>query len=166
MAAQQAGRRRGAVGWRLHMSPAHAGGATQRTRLLPRPAHSRQTQTAVVFLAPAPEERRRGISTSLYRYIAIRSISKQNRSTFQWRNELEEIMEVASVDSELWVSMLSEILKTLPSTGNLRCDLVDVTFRVYDRFSRRFAQHASVVRIGRSKTCVRRYGHRVEATSQ
>ncbi|XP_077283952.1 negative elongation factor A [Arctopsyche grandis] len=41
------------------------------------------------------------------------------RNVDEWRNELEEIMEVASVDSELWVSMLSEILKTLPSTGSL-----------------------------------------------
>lgn len=37
----------------------------------------------------------------------------------QWKVELEEIVEVAQVDSEQWVSMLAEMMKTLPSTGSL-----------------------------------------------
>lgn len=37
----------------------------------------------------------------------------------QWRTELEEILEVACVDSEQWVSMLAEMMKTFPSTGSL-----------------------------------------------
>lgn len=44
----------------------------------------------------------------------------------QWRVELEEIIEVASLDSELWVSMLSEALKTFPSTGSLNTDITDL----------------------------------------
>ncbi|XP_023244939.1 negative elongation factor A isoform X2 [Copidosoma floridanum] len=47
------------------------------------------------------------------------------RNVEEWRVELEEIIEVASLDSELWVSMLSEALKTLPSTGSLNTDLRD-----------------------------------------
>lgn len=45
---------------------------------------------------------------------------------FQWRRELEEIIEVASLDSELWVSMLSEAMKTYPSTGSLNTDIADL----------------------------------------
>ncbi|EFN64660.1 Negative elongation factor A [Camponotus floridanus] len=44
----------------------------------------------------------------------------------QWRVELEEIIEVASLDSELWVSMLSEAMKTFPSTGSLNTDITDL----------------------------------------
>lgn len=40
--------------------------------------------------------------------------------------ELEEIIEVAAVDSELWVSMLSEAMKTFPSTGSLNTDITDL----------------------------------------
>lgn len=32
---------------------------------------------------------------------------------------MEEIVEVAQVDSEQWVSMLAEMMKTLPATGSL-----------------------------------------------
>ncbi|KAK9501517.1 hypothetical protein O3M35_012227 [Rhynocoris fuscipes] len=41
------------------------------------------------------------------------------RNVEEWRTELEEIVEVAQVDSEQWVSMLAEMMKTLPSTGSL-----------------------------------------------
>ncbi|XP_050436015.1 negative elongation factor A [Adelges cooleyi] len=41
------------------------------------------------------------------------------RNIAEWRTELEEILEVACVDSEQWVSMLAEMMKTFPSTGNL-----------------------------------------------
>lgn len=39
---------------------------------------------------------------------------------------MEEIIEVASLDSELWVSMLSEAMKTFPSTGSLNTDITDL----------------------------------------
>lgn len=42
-----------------------------------------------------------------------------SNNQFQWRTELEEILEVACVDSEQWVSMLAEMMKTFPSTGSL-----------------------------------------------
>ncbi|XP_069986920.1 negative elongation factor A-like isoform X2 [Penaeus vannamei] len=40
-----------------------------------------------------------------------------------WRTELEEILEVAVVDSEAWVAMLAEIMRTCPSTGHLNLDI-------------------------------------------
>lgn len=42
---------------------------------------------------------------------------------FQWRNELEEIIEVAQSDSEQWVAMLAEIMKSFPSVANLNHDI-------------------------------------------
>ncbi|XP_011703605.1 PREDICTED: negative elongation factor A [Wasmannia auropunctata] len=48
------------------------------------------------------------------------------RNVEEWRVELEEIIEVAAVDSELWVSMLSEAMKTFPSTGSLNTDIADL----------------------------------------
>lgn len=47
-------------------------------------------------------------------------------SMTQWRAELEEIVEVASLDSELWVSMLSEAMKTYPASGMLNTDIADL----------------------------------------
>jgi negative elongation factor A len=44
----------------------------------------------------------------------------------QWRAELEEILEVAQMDSEQWVSMLAELMKTYPSTGNLNLEIGEV----------------------------------------
>lgn len=41
------------------------------------------------------------------------------RNVEEWKVELEEIVEVAQVDSEQWVSMLAEMMKTLPATGCL-----------------------------------------------
>lgn len=43
----------------------------------------------------------------------------------QWHVELEEILEVAQVDSEQWVSMLAEIMKTFPSTGSLNTETME-----------------------------------------
>ncbi|XP_034936915.1 negative elongation factor A-like [Chelonus insularis] len=48
------------------------------------------------------------------------------RNVEEWRSELEEIIEVASLDSELWVSMLSEAMKTFPATGSLNTDITDL----------------------------------------
>lgn len=44
----------------------------------------------------------------------------------QWRAELEEILEVAQMDSEQWVSMMAELMKTYPSTGNLNLEIGEV----------------------------------------
>ncbi|XP_033209140.1 negative elongation factor A [Belonocnema kinseyi] len=48
------------------------------------------------------------------------------RNVEEWRVELDEIIEVASLDSELWVSMLSEAMKTFPATGSLNTDISDL----------------------------------------
>ncbi|KAG8227191.1 hypothetical protein J437_LFUL003397, partial [Ladona fulva] len=48
------------------------------------------------------------------------------RNVEEWKVELEEILEVALVDSDQWVSMLAEILKTFPSTGSLNTDISEV----------------------------------------
>ena len=45
---------------------------------------------------------------------------------FQWRAELTEIIDSASVDSELWVAMLAESMKTFPSTSSLNIDFADI----------------------------------------
>ncbi|XP_054266132.1 negative elongation factor A [Macrosteles quadrilineatus] len=39
------------------------------------------------------------------------------RNIEEWRVEMEEILEVAMVDSEQWVSMLAEMMRTIPSAG-------------------------------------------------
>lgn len=39
--------------------------------------------------------------------------------------ELEEIIKVAALDSELWVAMLAETMKTFPSTGSLNTEISD-----------------------------------------
>ncbi|XP_049880434.1 negative elongation factor A [Pectinophora gossypiella] len=47
------------------------------------------------------------------------------RSVEEWKNELEEIIEVAAVDSDLWVAMLAEVLKTFPSSGTLNTEIAE-----------------------------------------
>ncbi|KPJ19142.1 Negative elongation factor A [Papilio machaon] len=47
------------------------------------------------------------------------------RNVEEWRNELEEIIEVAAVDSDLWVAMLAEVLKTFPATGTLNTEIAE-----------------------------------------
>ena len=42
---------------------------------------------------------------------------------FQWKTELEEIIEVAVEDSDQWVSMLAELLKNYPSNGTINFQL-------------------------------------------
>jgi len=49
-------------------------------------------------------------------------ISRRNLEL--WRTQLETILEVALRDSEPWVSMLAELMKTYPSTGQLNCEVV------------------------------------------
>ena len=38
---------------------------------------------------------------------------------------MEEIIEVAGIDSELWVSMIAETMKTFPATGSLNTEISD-----------------------------------------
>ena len=42
---------------------------------------------------------------------------------FQWKTELEEILEVAVDDSDQWVSMLAELLKNYPNNGTINFQL-------------------------------------------
>jgi negative elongation factor A len=42
------------------------------------------------------------------------------RSHEMWRAELDKIISVAQMDSEPWVAMIGEILKTYPATGNFK----------------------------------------------
>lgn len=39
---------------------------------------------------------------------------------------MEQILDVAVADSELWVAMLAEALKTFPSTGSLNTEISDL----------------------------------------
>ncbi|CAD6994010.1 unnamed protein product [Ceratitis capitata] len=41
----------------------------------------------------------------------------------EWKAELEEVIEVAGLDSELWVSMLAETMKTFPATSSLNTEI-------------------------------------------
>lgn len=43
----------------------------------------------------------------------------------EWKTELEEIIELAAFDSELWVSMIAETIKTFPRTGSLNTEISD-----------------------------------------
>ncbi|KAH8381893.1 hypothetical protein KR009_000842 [Drosophila setifemur] len=43
----------------------------------------------------------------------------------EWKAELEEVVEVAGLDSELWVSMLAETMKTFPATSSLNTEISD-----------------------------------------
>ncbi|XP_039495096.1 negative elongation factor A isoform X1 [Drosophila santomea] len=43
----------------------------------------------------------------------------------EWKAELEEVIEVAGLDSELWVSMLAETMKTFPATSSLNTEISD-----------------------------------------
>lgn len=43
----------------------------------------------------------------------------------QWKTELEEVIEAATLDSELWVSMIAETIKTFPQTGSLNTEISD-----------------------------------------
>lgn len=43
----------------------------------------------------------------------------------EWKAELEEVIEVAGMDSELWVSMLAETMKTFPATSSLNTEISD-----------------------------------------
>ncbi|KNC31580.1 Negative elongation factor A [Lucilia cuprina] len=43
----------------------------------------------------------------------------------EWKAELEEVIEVAGLDSELWVSMLAESMKTFPATSSLNTEISD-----------------------------------------
>ncbi|CAG2227415.1 NELFA [Mytilus edulis] len=47
------------------------------------------------------------------------------RNVEQWRADLEEILLMATHDTDQWVSMIGEILKTFPSMGTLNLDLED-----------------------------------------
>jgi negative elongation factor A len=40
----------------------------------------------------------------------------------QWKPELEEILEVAQIDSDRWVSVLAEIMKSFPSNYSINAD--------------------------------------------
>ncbi|XP_017770868.1 PREDICTED: negative elongation factor A-like, partial [Nicrophorus vespilloides] len=48
------------------------------------------------------------------------------RNIDEWRCELEQIVDVAVSDSDLWVSMLAEALKTFPATGSLNTEIADL----------------------------------------
>ncbi|KAJ1525169.1 hypothetical protein ONE63_010002 [Megalurothrips usitatus] len=45
------------------------------------------------------------------------------RNVEEWKHELDDILVVALNDSEAWVSMLAEIMRTLPSTGSLNLEM-------------------------------------------
>ncbi|ODM93080.1 Negative elongation factor A [Orchesella cincta] len=47
------------------------------------------------------------------------------RNLEEWKHELEEILDVAMADTEQWVAMLAEMMKSYPSSGCLNFELSD-----------------------------------------
>lgn len=47
------------------------------------------------------------------------------RNVEEWRHELDDILVVALNDSEAWVSMLAETMRTLPTTGSLNLEILN-----------------------------------------
>ncbi|KAL1422568.1 hypothetical protein MTO96_021977 [Rhipicephalus appendiculatus] len=45
------------------------------------------------------------------------------RNVEEWKTELEDILEVASADSDQWVSMLAELLRSFPGSGTLNFNI-------------------------------------------
>ncbi|KAL9894047.1 negative elongation factor A [Glossina fuscipes] len=43
----------------------------------------------------------------------------------EWKTELDGVIEVAGLDTELWVSMLAESMKTFPATSSLNTEISD-----------------------------------------
>ncbi|CAH1134907.1 unnamed protein product [Ceutorhynchus assimilis] len=48
------------------------------------------------------------------------------RNLEEWKSELEQIIDVALQDSELWVAMIADALKTYPASGSLNTEITDV----------------------------------------
>ncbi|XP_008473513.1 negative elongation factor A [Diaphorina citri] len=48
------------------------------------------------------------------------------RNMDEWKVELEEILEVATVDTEQWVSMVAELMKTYPATMSLNTEIGEI----------------------------------------
>ena len=49
---------------------------------------------------------------------------------FQWRTELEEILTTAADDTDQWVAMVGDLLRTIPSTGAINTS-VDESHRFF-----------------------------------
>ena len=45
--------------------------------------------------------------------------------SFQWKVELEDILHLAADDTDQWVAMVADLLRTFPSTGSLNSDIDD-----------------------------------------
>ncbi|KAF0290733.1 Negative elongation factor A [Amphibalanus amphitrite] len=48
------------------------------------------------------------------------------RNLEEWKVDIEEILEIAALDSDQWVSMLAEVMKTFPATGNFNTEIGNV----------------------------------------
>lgn len=60
---------------------------------------------------------------SLYLFVSL---------IFQMKEALSEIIQLATVDSEPWVLMVADILKSFPETGSLNLDLEEQNPNVQD----------------------------------
>lgn len=66
------------------------------------------------------------ILNKIFSFAILFNVIYVNCVFLQWRIELEHIIDVAVGDSELWVAMLAEALKTYPSTGSLNTEIADL----------------------------------------
>lgn len=61
---------------------------------------------------------------SLFGYIEfLYQSSFINCNSFQFKTEMEELLQAAQDDTDQWVAMVGDILKTYPATGNLNSDV-------------------------------------------
>ena len=51
--------------------------------------------------------------------------AQKNISMSQWRAELEEILTTAADDTDQWVAMVGDLLRTYPATGTVNTQIDD-----------------------------------------
>ena len=113
----------------VHLETYSNDSAGEDSRLLPRPAAAGEAQAAALPL----RHPKASVSTlvsqnpisplnSVFGHLIYvnQDVNKEcvsRRNLEAWRRELEDILDVAADDSEPWVQMLAELMKTYPSSG-------------------------------------------------
>ena len=55
--------------------------------------------------------------------VGIAECERLSLFVLQWRSELDEIINMAQDDTDQWVAVVANILKTFPSTGSLNTEI-------------------------------------------
>lgn len=103
--------------------------ASRQYRLLSYFAAVRQNKVSIIAFTFAKAQCSRGkIQFSTYSNNLVNVFLSYYYNTclmclFQWKTELEEIIQMAMEDSEPWVSMVANILKVFPENGTLTTEV-------------------------------------------